>query len=231
MDVDKTTIRFSFVFSLIVLLLALLVQVYSLSHSATEGNNTWLDFASNLLLGFFSNGALIVLISMISAQRKFKNLVNKLLFYSKVAKVYYDRLQYADKSRFLVISQKVVDCYENFYQNYTEIEFMLFNQRYEKNIRSLFNSFTNFVSPFNSAIITSESRDIPPEDIDFYQAEAQTMTKSKLYDFVYNYVELYTLWDRKMLDFIIDQDEWSKMKYDNEDVKHETIREIIKKGR
>lgn len=229
MDIDKTTARSAFAFSLIVLLLSLVVQAFSFSQSTTESSNTWLGYASNLLLGFFSNGVLIVLVSMISAQRKFKILVNKMLFYSKVAKIYYDRLPYADKSRFLLISQKVVDCYENFYQNFTEIEFMQFNRRYEENIRSLFNSFTTFVGPFNSAVITSETHDIPPKDYDFYQTEAQTMTKLKFHDFIYDYVDLYALWDRKMLDFVIDEDEWSKAEYGHEERKHETIREIIAK--
>lgn len=229
MDVDKTTIRYAFVLSLIAFLLSLLAQMFSFSKQTTESGNAWLIFASNLVLGLFGNGILIVLVVMISAQRKFTNLVNKMLFYSKNAKIYYDRLTYADKSRFLLTSQKVVGCYENFYQSYTEVEFMLFNRKYEKNIRSLLNSFTTFVSPFNSAIIASETRNILSKDIDFYQAEAQTMTKLKFHEFICDYVELYALWDRKTLEFIMNEDERSKALYRDEDRKHETIREIIAK--
>jgi hypothetical protein len=55
------------------------------------------------------------------------------------------------------------------------------------------------------------------------------MTKLKFHDFIHDYVDFYDLWDRKMLDFVIDNDEWSKTKYGDEERKHETIREIVVK--
>ena len=131
MDLDKKTIQYASIFSLAALLLSILTYgikgsdffalFFPLLDYLVKNGNMWFAFASNLSLGLFCSEILVVLVSVISAQYKFKNSVNKILYYSKVVKVYYDWLPYSDKSQFMQISKKIVDCYADFYKNYTEI--------------------------------------------------------------------------------------------------------------
>jgi hypothetical protein len=194
-----------------------------------KNGDTLFVFASNLFLGLFCSGVLVILVSVISAQYKFKNSINNILYYSKVVKTYYDWLPHSDKSRFMQISRKIVDCYRDFYKNYAEIEFLFFNRKYEKNIRALFIAFTNFTSPFNSAVIKDEIQVIEQKDIDFYYAESQTMTKFKFYEFIFKYIDLYALWNKKLLTSVIEADELMKETHIEKDKKHETIKQILAK--
>ena len=237
MDLDKKTIRYASIFCFVTLLLSVLT--YGLKGSdvfalllpivtyMVKNGDMWFAFASNLFLGLFCSGILVVFVSVISAQYKFRNSVNKILYYAKVVKGYYDWLPYSDKSRFMQISKKLVDCYDEFYKYYTEIEFLFFNKKYEKSIRDLFNAFTDFISPFNSAVIKDEIRVVEQKDVDFYYAESQTMTKLKFHEFIFRYVDLYSLWDKKLLAFVIENDDNAKETYSDKGKRHETIKQIL----
>ena len=93
MSIDKKIIRWAFVFSLVMLFLSMLAYIFKDSYA-------YLEFASDLFLGLFTNGVMTVLVSMIHFQTNFKKSVNRILFYSKRAKIYYDKLYEIDKSRF-----------------------------------------------------------------------------------------------------------------------------------
>ena len=217
-------IRFLSLFCILSLTLAFLSYAF-------KCRNNWLEFLSYLFLGLFGSGVVVVFVSVISAKNRFKNSMNKMLFNAKVAKIYYDEFLYIDKGRFLKYSQKLLDCYNNFYQSFTEIEFMFFNRKFEKNIVSLFNTFTSFVGPFATAIRNNEIQDITSKNLDFYYSEARTMTKIKFYEFINSYVDLYSLWDRKMLDWVINQDELAQDSYTSTGraIRHETIKQIMVK--
>jgi len=192
-------------------------------------NNVWFGFASNLCLGLFSGGVLAVLISMISFQNRFKKSVNKMLFISNNSKICYDEIFYIDRERLLPISKKIIDYYDDFSQIYNGIEFLFLNGKFNKKIQSLYFAFTTFVSPFNSLLIKDEIHDLAQQDLDFYFSEARSLTKLKFYEFVHSYVDLYSLWDKKMLDFMIEVDEDAKGNFSSKDVdiKHETIKQIM----
>jgi hypothetical protein len=224
MDTDKKTIRCVSLFSISALLFSLLSYAF-------KSCNNWLEFISYLFLGLFGSGVVVAFASAISAKNKFKRSMNNILFNAKVTKIYYDDLIYIDKGRFLKFSQKILDSYNNFYQSYTEIEFMFFNRKFEKNIVSLFNTFTSFVGPFASAVRNNEIQDITPKDLGFYYSEARTMTKLKFYEFIHSYVDLYSLWDSKMLAWIVTEDELAQDSYatGGRPKKHETIKQIMGK--
>jgi hypothetical protein len=239
MDLDRKTIRYTIIFCGVSLLLSILTYgikgsdffalFLPLFNYLVKNGDTWFVYASSLFLGLFCSGVLVVLVAVISAQYKFKNSVNKILFYSKVVKAYYDRLPYSDKSRFIQISRKIVDCFTDFYKNYTEIEFLFFNRKYEKDIRALFIAFTDFTSPFNSAVIKDDIQVIEQKDVDFYYAESQTFAKLKFYEFIFKYVDLYTLWDKKLIASVMDADDLTQEIHDEKGMKHETIRQILAK--
>lgn len=277
MDLDKKTILYTGLFCLVTLLLSVLtlgIKGMNIFPSILKFLNcdTWLEFVSNLSLGLFCSGVLVIFGATISAQYKFKNSVNNMLHYSKVARLHYDSLldkppvptvmpqkaqsfldilqklcaknrrssqldksesarEYygsfsnIEKSRFLLISQKIIDSYTDFEKNYAEIEFMLFNRKYEKSIRNFCNAFREFVSPFNAVVWKNETEGIDAKDMGFYYIESQTMTKVKFYEFIYKYIDLYALWDKKMLAFIIDFDERAKQVHSGHH--SETIKQII----
>ena len=224
MDTDKNTIRYVSIFSISALLLSLFSYAFRTC-------NNWFEFLSYLFLGLFGSGVVVVFASVISANNKFKRSMNNILFNAKVAKIYYDEIIYVNKGRFLKLSKNILDCYNNFYQSYTEIEFMFFNRKFEKNIVSLFNTFTSFIGPFASAVRNNEIQEITSIDLDFYYSEARTMTKIKFYEFINSYVDLYSLWDNKMLDWVINQDELTQDSYASKGkaIRHETIKQIIGK--
>jgi hypothetical protein len=224
METDKKVIRFFSLFCILSLALAFLSYAF-------KCRNSWLEFLSYLFLGLFGSGVVVIFVSVISAKNRFKKSMNKMLFYAKVAKISYDEFLYIDKGRFIKYSQKFIECHNNFYNCYTTIEYVYFNRKFEKYIKNLFTTFTAFVAPFASAVSKNEIRDITAKDLDFYFAEARTLTRIKFYEFVHSYVDLYSLWDRKMLDFDIDVDETAKESYSTRDVgiKHETIKQILAK--
>ena len=194
-----------------------------------KNGDMWFLFASNLFVGLFCSGVLVVLVSVISAQYKFKKSVNNILYYSKVLKTYYNWFPYSDKKRFMQISRKIVDCYTDFYKNYAEIEFLFFNRKYEKDIRALFIAFTDITSPFNSAVIKDETQVVEQKDIDFYYAESQTMSQIKFYEFIFKYADLYTHWDKKLFASVMDADDLIQETHIEKGKKHETIRQILAK--
>jgi hypothetical protein len=202
MDENKKTIQYIGIFCAVTLFLSIFTygvkgsdffaMFLPLVNYLVQNGDKWFLFASNLFVGVFCSGVLVVLASVITAQYKFKKSVNNILYYSKVLKTYYDWLPYSDKKRFMQISRKIADCYTDFYKNYTEIEFLFFNRKFEKDIRALFIAFTDITSPFYSAVIKDEIQVVKQKDIDFYYAESQTMTKIKFYEFVFKYADLYT---------------------------------------
>ena len=106
---------------------------------------------------------------------------------------------------------------------------MLFNQNYENNIHGLFNAFTSVTEPFASAVLKDEIQDIEPKDIDSYYIDAQIMKKPDFYKFIYEYVDLYKLWDEKLLEFVLENDELAVESLTSKGKKPETIKQIIAK--
>jgi hypothetical protein len=221
-DIDKNTIKNVIYFNIIAFLLSIITFIY-------KNNCVWFEFASNLFLGLFSSGVLVLFVSIISAQSIFKKSVNNILFYSRKVKNYYDEIFYIDRKRFLTVSKRIIECYEEFYKNYQDIEYTWFNQKYKGRTQNLFNTFTTFVSPFYSSINKYEISDITEKDIDQFFLESKTMTKVKFDEFVRAYVDLYSLFDKKMLASVLQWDENSLdiHNWTDNQVKHQSIRQII----
>lgn len=131
MDIDKNTTRILVFFNIIALILSIKFFVFK---NCVVG----FEFASDLFLSLFGSGVLVLLVSIISAQSKFKKSIENILFNSKRAKIYYNEIFYIDNSKFFTIADKIFECHKEFYNNYKEIEFMWFNEKYKEKIQKLF---------------------------------------------------------------------------------------------
>ena len=189
-------------------------------------NNNWFYFISDLFLGLLGGGVLAIFASLISVRIKFKKSMNKMLYIARNVKRYYDRVFYfqdnEDQHKFVAIAQKIIECFDEFYQNYHEIEYMLFNRK--DKVDKLFVSFGSFVSPFVSVVRMSG---IPDKyDIEFYCAEAKTVTKPKFFEFLYCLADVHELWNQEMFENFKDVDDWDK---EIDGKAHLTVSEIMQK--
>jgi hypothetical protein len=235
MDIDKQIIKSTGIFCIISFPLSLLLNYLQVSNfvsiylrvpqESLLAYSSWITFATNLFLGLFCNGTLIIAVSIISNIYKFKKCVNNMLFYSRNAKTYYDRLPYSNTNKYISIFSSILEAYQKCYSNYSEIEYIFITKKYKNAIRDLFTTFSAFVCRFNSAIIENEVQEIDEKRLSFYFNESQSFSKLDMHEFIYKYADLYSIWDNRLFAEVIENESFVDSKHN----KHETIRQILAK--
>jgi len=221
MKIDKATIN-----SLLILIgVTLLCTI--ISFFLITGNANW-QLPFDLSFGIFGSAVVALFVSVISAKSKFFTL-NKILYICKQVNFNFNKTYYVENDRLLVIANELVDNFEDFYQFYQDVDFLrIINCRYQKPITNLFNAFAKFENPFISITSQNDIKPVSQRDIEHLRLEL-IVIKTEFHKFICAYVDLYTLYDKELLNSIIELDDISTnpFEWNGTTKKHESIKQII----
>jgi|GEM_PF-5757160 len=223
MKIDKAIIFFFLV--IIAITFSLIIITYQFTSITSNGQLIY-DFS----LGIFCSALVALFVSIISARSKFFTLLNKILFICKQIKSNFDKTYYIEQDRLLTITEELVKNFEEFYQTYSDIDFLwLINCKYKEPLEGLCFRLESFISPFCSFVNNNGIKQIHEKDIERLQLEINTKVKIDFHEFICTYVDLYTIYDNKLLTSVLEWDEISQDLYNwvGDKKLHETINQII----